>query len=169
VIGMDRRLTTKAHGMKAVLAEKAGRLGVVEVGEPQPAADEALVEVRYIGVCGTDLHAYKGSHPFVTYPRVLGHEISGVLLAEPRDTALLPSGIKVGDPVIVEPYINCRTCHMCRAGRPNACLQLKVLGVHIDGAMTERIAVRADKVYRVSDGLSLRDAEIGRASCRERV
>jgi L-gulonate 5-dehydrogenase len=146
--------------MRAVLAEKAGRLRVVEIGEPRPAEDEALVEVRYIGVCGTDLHAYKGSHPFVTYPRVLGHEISGVLLAGPREGSLLPAGIRVGDPVIVEPYIHCRTCHMCRAGRANACLRLQVLGVHIDGAMTERIAVRADKVHRVPDGLSLRDAAL---------
>jgi 2-desacetyl-2-hydroxyethyl bacteriochlorophyllide A dehydrogenase len=146
--------------MKAILAEQAGRLGVVEIGEPQPTEEEALVEVHYVGLCGTDMHAYKGSHPFLTYPRVLGHEISGVLLAGPKEPQRLPTGIHVGDPVVVEPYINCRTCHMCRAGRTNACLQLKVLGVHIDGAMTQRIAVRADKVHRVPDGLSLRDAAL---------
>jgi 2-desacetyl-2-hydroxyethyl bacteriochlorophyllide A dehydrogenase len=146
--------------MKAVLARNPGHLGLAEIAEPAPADDQAVVEVRYVGVCGTDLHAYKGSHPFVTYPRVLGHEISGVLLAGPRDAALLSDGIKAGDPVIVEPYINCRACHMCRAGRGNACLELKVLGVHIDGAMTERVAVRADKVHRIPDGLSLRDAAL---------
>lgn len=144
--------------MKAVRAEQPGRLVVADVAEPAPGADEAVIEVRYIGVCGSDMHAHKGTHPFVTYPRVLGHEISGVLAAEPANKILLPGNIRVGDPVIVEPYINCRTCHMCRAGRPNACLELKVLGVHVDGGMTERIAVRADKLRRVPEGLSLRDA-----------
>lgn len=146
--------------MKAILAQQAGKLEIVEIGEPQPTADEALIEVHYIGVCGTDMHAYKGSHPFVTYPRVLGHEISGVLLAGPKREGILPAGLRDGDPVVIEPYINCRTCHMCRAGRTNACLDLKVLGVHIDGAMTQRIAVRADKVHRVPDGLSVRDAAL---------
>ncbi len=147
--------------MKALLADRPGRLAAVEIPEPLPGPNEALVEVRYVGVCGSDMHAYRGSHPFVTYPRVLGHEISGVLAALPNDRTMVPAGIAVGDPVVVEPYINCGACHMCRAGRPNACLELKVLGVHIDGAMTQRIAVRADKLYRVPAGLSLRDAALG--------
>lgn len=146
--------------MNGVLAPRPGELGIADIVEPRPADDQAVIEVRYIGVCGSDMHAYKGTHPFVTYPRVLGHEISGILAAVPRDASLLRSGICVGDPVIVEPYINCGVCHMCQAGRPNACLQLKVLGVHIDGAMTRYIAVRADKILRIPDGLSLRDAAL---------
>ena len=145
--------------MKAVQAHEPGRLEAVEIPEPQPAGDQAIVEVHYVGVCGTDMHAYRGSHPFVTYPRVLGHELSGVV-AEVQRATPLPDGLQVGDPVIVEPYMNCGTCHMCRDGRPNACLHLKVLGVHIDGAMTRRIAVRADKLHRVPAGLSLRDAAL---------
>src|SRR5512140_312434 len=117
--------------MKAILADRPGNLRLLDIAAPDPAPDEALVEVHYVGVCGTDMHAYKGSHPFVTYPRVLGHELSGILLEAPRGESL-PAGIAVGDPVIVEPYIHCRACHMCLAGRPNACLHLKVLGVHID-------------------------------------
>lgn len=143
--------------MKALQAAQPGTLAVVEIADPRPSNDEAVVEVHYVGICGTDMHAYKGSHPFVTYPRVLGHEISGVLVAPPR-SATLPDGLAVGDNVVIEPYINCGACHMCAAGRPNACLQLKVLGVHIDGGMARRVAVRADKLFRVPEGLSLRDA-----------
>lgn len=146
--------------MRAIQAARPGRLAVVEIPEPSLSPDEAVVEVRYVGVCGSDMHAYRGTHPFVTYPRVLGHEISGLLARLPEDRSQLPAGIAVGDPVVIEPYINCGGCHMCRAGRPNACLHLKVLGVHIDGAMTQRIAVRADKLRRVPEGLSLRDAAL---------
>ncbi len=145
--------------MKALQAHEPGRLAVIDVAEPQPKRDEAIVEVHYVGVCGTDMHAYKGSHPFMTYPRVLGHELSGILLQAPH-AAPLPGGLKAGDRIVIEPYIHCGDCHMCRAGRPNACLQLKVLGVHVDGGMTKRIAIRADLLHRVPEGLSLRDAAL---------
>jgi L-gulonate 5-dehydrogenase len=145
--------------MRAVQARQPGHLQLVDLPEPRPASDEAIIEIRCIGICGSDLHAYNGSHPFVTYPRVLGHECSGVLVEAPRGGGL-PAEMKVGDGVVIEPYIHCRQCHMCRAGRPNACLQLKVLGVHVDGTMTERMAVRADKLHRVPEGLSLRSAAL---------
>jgi L-gulonate 5-dehydrogenase len=145
--------------MKAVLARKAGQIEITDIPDPRAASEEAVVEIHYAGICGSDLHAYKGSHPFVTYPRVLGHECSGVLVEGPSDGPL-PQGLKAGDGVVIEPYINCGNCHMCRSGRPNACLHLKVLGIHVDGTMTQRIAVRADKLHRVPDGLPLRSAAL---------
>jgi len=98
---------------------------------PSPAADEALVRVHSIGVCGTDLHAFAGRQPFFTYPRVLGHEL-GVEVVQAPDN---PYGVAVGDRCAVEPYLNNPESHASRLGRPNCCEELQVLGVHVDGGM----------------------------------
>jgi len=146
--------------MKAIQAIKPGELRLVDVPEPQPRDDEALIEVRYAGICGSDLHGYRGVHPFMTYPRLLGHEIAGVVLSAPRKAAAAAGQIKPGDRVIVEPYLNCRTCHMCQAGRTNACVGMQVIGVHVDGGMCERLAIRANKLHRVPEHVSLKHAAL---------
>jgi len=114
------------------------------------APGEALVRVRRIGICGTDLHAYRGRQPFFTYPRILGHEL-GVEVLEVNDGAV---GIRPGDRCALEPYLNCETCIACRRGKPNCCVDLKVLGVHTDGGMRELITVPVDKLHP-SESLTL--------------
>jgi 2-desacetyl-2-hydroxyethyl bacteriochlorophyllide A dehydrogenase len=115
--------------------------------------DEVLVAVKRIGICGTDIHAYGGNQPFFSYPRVLGHELSGVVEAVGTGAAT----IKPGDVVTIIPYMHCGECTACRSGKTNCCTQMKVYGVHMDGGMAEKLKVPASHVFVVND-LSVDDA-----------
>jgi len=136
--------------MLTIVLEKPGRFVAEERPEPTPAPGTALVRVRRIGVCGTDLGAFAGKQPFFNYPRVLGHEL-GVEVVDPGDA---PHGLRVGDRCAVEPYFNCGTCAACRRGKPNCCESLRVLGVHIDGGMTPLLRIPTHKLHK-SDRLDL--------------
>ncbi|NNM84439.1 MAG: alcohol dehydrogenase catalytic domain-containing protein, partial [Phycisphaerales bacterium] len=121
--------------MQTLLLEKPGQFNLVDRPEPQTAGPGmALVRVVCVGVCGTDLHAYKGRQPFFEYPRVLGHELGVQVLAVGDGVA----NVKPGDRCCVEPYLNCGKCIACRRGRVNCCTSLKVLGVHTDGGYCSR-------------------------------
>ena len=130
--------------MNAVRLVEPGRFARVENDPPgRPAPGEAIVRVRRVGICGTDLHAYSGNQPFFTYPRILGHELGVEVLS----VGSAVSGIRVGDLCSVEPYINCQKCIACRSGKPNCCTELRVMGVHTDGGMREELAVPARKLH----------------------
>src|SRR5688500_1524126 len=136
--------------MKTIILNEPGRFSLTDTLEPRsPAPGEAMVRVHRVGVCGTDLHAYRGRQPFFTYPRILGHEL-GVEVVEVGENA---HGIRPGDRCAVEPYLNCGTCIACRHGKTNCCVELRVLGVHTDGGMREFIAVPVNKLHR-SESLS---------------
>lgn len=131
--------------MKTIILDRPGQLSLTETPPPtRPAANEAAVRVRRVGVCGTDLHAFKGEQPFFTYPRVLGHEL-GVEVVGVGENA---GGLRVGDRCAVEPYLSCGACFACRRGKSNCCVRLQVLGVHADGGMREVITVPAGKLHR---------------------
>jgi len=131
--------------MKTLVLEKPGQFEAVDAPLPgSPQAGEALVRVHRIGVCGTDLHAYRGRQPFFTYPRVLGHELGVEVLSVGEGV----TSVSPGDRCSVEPYLNCGSCVACRRGKPNCCAQLKVLGVHTDGGMREQMIVPARKLHR---------------------
>jgi 2-desacetyl-2-hydroxyethyl bacteriochlorophyllide A dehydrogenase len=135
--------------MKTIFLEQPGLLRLADTPPPdEPGAGQALVRVRCVGVCGTDLHAFKGEQPFFSYPRVLGHEL-GVEVVAIGPVERQPE-LAVGDYCSVNPYLNCGHCSACRRGRPNCCLNLAVLGVHIDGGMRELIAVPIDKLRKSS-------------------
>ena len=137
--------------MKTILLDSPGRLLLSDSKPPgKMPPGEALVRVRRVGVCGTDMHAFRGRQPFFTYPRILGHEL-GVEVLEVGEN---PHGIRSGDRCAVEPYLNCGRCIACRAGKTNCCESLQVLGVHVDGGMRELITVPVDKLHR-SESLSL--------------
>lgn len=104
---------------------------------------QALVRVVCIGICGTDLHAYRGQQPFFTYPRVLGHELAVEILALEGDSF----GLKVGDQCAVEPYLDCGQCQACRRGLTNCCENLQVLGVHTEGGMVEYLKIPTGKLH----------------------
>jgi len=130
--------------MRTIILQAPGRFAYAD----QPAdvvlqPGEALVKVGRIGICGTDLHAFRGRQPFFSYPRILGHEL-GVEVVE---TAGPAGGLKPGDRCSVEPYLNCGTCIACRRGKPNCCVQLRVLGVHTDGGMREFLVVPTAKLH----------------------
>lgn len=130
--------------MKTIVLQEPGKLLVTETDPPAGNSQgEALVRVRSVGICGTDLHAYRGRQPFLEYPRILGHEL-GVEILEIGEN---PGGLREGDLCSVEPYLNCGECISCGDGRPNCCTRLEVLGVHIDGGMREMISVPSNKLH----------------------
>jgi 2-desacetyl-2-hydroxyethyl bacteriochlorophyllide A dehydrogenase len=130
--------------MLQISLEKPGRFVAQDGPEPHRRAEEALVRVHRIGVCGTDLHAFAGRQPFFEYPRILGHEL-GVEVIDPGDE---PNGLQPGDRCSVEPYLTCGRCIACRRGKTNCCTQLLCLGVHTDGGMRPLISVPARKLHR---------------------
>jgi 2-desacetyl-2-hydroxyethyl bacteriochlorophyllide A dehydrogenase len=130
--------------MLQITLERPGCFAASEIAEPVALPGHALVRVRRIGVCGTDLHAFAGRQPFFEYPRVLGHEL-GVEVVDPGDD---PGELKAGDRCSVEPYLNCGRCVACRRGKTNCCTSLKVLGVHIDGGMRPLLAIPVRKLHR---------------------
>jgi 2-desacetyl-2-hydroxyethyl bacteriochlorophyllide A dehydrogenase len=121
-----------------------------DVAPPNASIGEALVKVRKVGVCGSDFHAYAGEHPIYTFPRVLGHEISGEV-AGIGDNG---GGIATGDRCAIEPYISCGSCRACRIGRPNCCESLRLFGVHVDGGMQGLLSVPLQLLHK-SDRLTL--------------
>jgi 2-desacetyl-2-hydroxyethyl bacteriochlorophyllide A dehydrogenase len=122
--------------MLTVICESPGNLLAFQGPRPQRAPGEVLLRVRRVGVCGTDLHIYTGHQPYLEYPRVMGHELSGEVEEADVDSGLVP-----GDAVYVMPYLSCGRCVACRQGKPNCCVQIQVLGVHRDGAFAEYITV----------------------------
>ncbi len=136
--------------MQQIVLEQPGRFVSVDAAPPVRGANEALVGVRRVGVCGTDLHAFAGEQPFFTYPRILGHELGVEVVEAPANDR----GLKPGDRCAVEPYLSCGECHACRSGRYNCCEHLRVLGVHTDGGMRELLAVPVDRLHK-SETLSL--------------
>lgn len=128
--------------MKALAVDAPGRARVIEVAEPPTAADsESLLQVRRIGLCGTDLNTFRGKNPMVTYPRILGHEVAATVLSGPSDSPA------AGSDVTLSPYTACGKCPSCRRGRVNACQFNQTLGVQRNGALTERITYASDKLY----------------------
>ncbi|HVT95374.1 MAG TPA: zinc-binding alcohol dehydrogenase family protein [Bryobacteraceae bacterium] len=136
--------------MRQIILEQPGSFAERSVEPPLAAPGEALVSIRRIGICGTDLHAFAGRQPFFEYPRVLGHELGvEVLEAPPNDR-----GISAGDRCAVEPYVNCGECRACRRGLSNCCERIQVLGVHRDGGMQEIFSVPVRLLHK-SEKLTL--------------
>ena len=135
--------------MKAIVLEEPGRLRLRDMPRPDsPAPGQALVRVRRVGICGTDLHAYAGNQNFFSYPRIMGHELAVEALALGADSA----AVAVGDTCCVVPYLHCGDCIACRRGKTNCCVNMQVLGVHIDGGMREQFTLPADKLL-TADGV----------------
>jgi 2-desacetyl-2-hydroxyethyl bacteriochlorophyllide A dehydrogenase len=134
--------------MKTIVLDTPGAFRLTDTQPDAPAAGEALVRVHRVGICGTDLHAYRGRQPFFSYPRILGHELGVEIVAFGPDTA--PPGLAVGDICAVEPYLNCGQCGACRRGKTNCCEKLHVLGVHSDGGMREFITVPVGKLHKAA-------------------
>jgi 2-desacetyl-2-hydroxyethyl bacteriochlorophyllide A dehydrogenase len=130
--------------MKAVVLEGPGQALLTSIPEARIGSeDEILLQVRKIGLCGTDLNSYRGRNPLVSFPRVPGHEIAATVAElNPKHPEWQP-----GMQVTLSPYKNCGECAACRRNRPNACQFNQTLGVQRDGALTELIAVPANKLF----------------------
>jgi threonine dehydrogenase-like Zn-dependent dehydrogenase len=121
---------------------------------PDPALkpDQVLIAPGYTGICGTDLHIYRGEfHDRVSFPAILGHEFGGVI----QETGKAVQGLKAGDRVVVDPIIPCGGCPACLTGHGNACRTLKLLGVDLDGGFGEYVTAAAHQVYRLPDNVPM--------------
>ncbi|MEM6642557.1 MAG: zinc-binding alcohol dehydrogenase family protein [Bacteroidota bacterium] len=122
--------------MKYIVCDQPDQFSLQSKQAPARKEGEALLAVKKVGICGTDLHAFKGNQPFFNYPRILGHELGcEVLEIEPNEQGIAP-----GDKVIVMPYINDPNSNASLAGKPNCCQNIRVLGVHTDGGMQDVIS-----------------------------
>ncbi|MEO5683162.1 MAG: zinc-binding alcohol dehydrogenase family protein [Chitinophagaceae bacterium] len=132
--------------MKSLICTTPGQFEYSDIAEPVIEAGKTLLRIKRIGICGTDLHAFEGTQPFFSYPRILGHELAADIV-ETDD-----ANFTKGEAVTFIPYFNCGTCIACRMGKPNCCTSIKVCGVHIDGGMVEYLSVPSYSLVH-GDGL----------------
>lgn len=141
--------------MKAIKIEKPWEISCVDMEMPVPKEGEALIRVKTAGICGSDIGAFRGTNGLVSYPRIIGHEIAGEIVSIPENNK---NGLKIGDRVVVDPYLYCGSCYPCSIGRTNCCTELKVLGVHVDGGMAEYICHPADMLVKIPEGMTWEEA-----------
>ncbi len=139
--------------MKAVTFVKPGRIELTEQPAPQVGPEDILIDMHYVGLCGTDLSTYRGTMQLVSYPRIPGHENSGIILEK---GARVPDTFAEGDQVTISPYAHCGDCPPCRQGRVNCCVTNRTLGVQRDGALLDRFVVDYRDVF-TSRELSLKE------------
>ncbi len=135
--------------MDVVVCTRPGELALDRRERPARGPGEVLIRVRRVGMCGTDYHIFRGTQPYLEYPRIIGHELAGEIVE--GDEA---GRFAAGQTVCVMPYLSCGDCNACRAGRTNCCTRLAVLGVHRDGGLAEYLAIDARFVIG-AQGLSL--------------
>ncbi|MDR2493780.1 MAG: alcohol dehydrogenase catalytic domain-containing protein, partial [Spirochaetaceae bacterium] len=141
--------------MKQLITEKPRVLTMTEAEAPRIAdPKEVLIQTKAAGICGSDVHIYHGTSPVATYPRVMGHEIVGVV----AEIGAAVTTVKKGDRVIVDQIVSCGECYPCAMGRPNICCNLRVRGVHIDGGYREYLTASEDALYILPENLSFTDA-----------
>lgn len=133
--------------MEALICTEPGSFEYKDIPAPVLQPGHAIIKIRRVGICGTDLHAYTGTQPYFTYPRILGHELAADLIEADGADGFVP-----GEALTVMPYFNCGKCVACRNGKPNCCTDIKVCGVHVDGAMRTYLSVPSYSLIK-SEGL----------------
>jgi L-iditol 2-dehydrogenase len=133
-----------------------GKIDIRDVPRPKPAADEVLIQIKRIGVCGSDIHVFHGLHPYTSYPVVQGHEVAGVVAATGADV----TGFAPGDKVVFMPQVTCGVCYPCRHGMYHICDSLKVMGFQTNGAAQEYFAVSVNNVLKLPASTSLDQAAL---------
>jgi L-iditol 2-dehydrogenase len=137
--------------MKQAVMNAPGRIEFREIDKPVPQENQVLIDVKRIGVCGSDIHVWHGQHPYTNYPIVQGHEVSGVI----AEVGGRVEGLSVGDRVTLMPQVTCGECYMCLHGMYHICESLKVLGFQTDGTAQDSFAIDADKVLKLPAGVPL--------------
>jgi L-gulonate 5-dehydrogenase len=135
--------------MRAAVFGAPRDIALARRARPEPGMGEVLVEVRAAGVCAGDLYIFLGKNPYVTYPRIGGHEIAGRVAALGEGV----TGVSVGAEVVVEPFIGCGHCYPCRIGKPNCCANLRIIGVHREGGFADYVVAPVDKIVEIPRGL----------------
>lgn len=135
--------------MKAVYLKEPNDICIKQIDKPVYREGYALVKVKSMGICGSDIGAFRGVNKMVSYPRVIGHELAGVV----EEIGENPNNIKPGDRVVIDPYLWCGHCYSCQMGRTNACESMRCLGVHTDGGMTEYMLHPAHQLVPLADSI----------------
>ncbi len=136
--------------MKAMVLHGGGELRRETMPDPTPRPNEAIVRVHACSICGSDVHAYHGKHPRLTFPRILGHEFAGEIVAIGKDVR----GFAVGQRVCCDIDFACGRCGPCLEGRGNICEDLRTMGFDRDGAYAEYAAVPDFNLYALPDNVS---------------
>lgn len=139
--------------MKRMLLKEYKTIIPEQVTRPEPEKGEVLIKVSHVGICGSDISAFYGKHPYIPFPMVLGHEFTGYIAAAGPDTETFP----VGSRVTVLPHLPCRSCEACAEKRYNHCRQLKCLGCQADGAQAEYVLAPSDMVFLLPESVSMED------------
>ncbi len=134
--------------MKTLVCTCPGQFEYIQTDYPLQKSGHSILQIKRIGICGTDLHAFEGTQPFFSYPRILGHELAAEIVQTDA------SGFQIGEKVTVIPYLHCGECVACKQGKTNCCSSLQVLGVHIDGGMRTYISIPNQYILK-GEGLSL--------------
>ncbi|HEU5164117.1 MAG TPA: zinc-binding alcohol dehydrogenase family protein [Chitinophagaceae bacterium] len=132
--------------MKALVCEEPGSIQYIKKEKPFLQNGHAILKIKRIGICGTDLHAFEGTQPFFNYPRILGHELAAEIVEIETNNEFA-----VGYKVTFSPYFYCGNCIACRNGLTNCCADIKVFGVHVDGGMCELISVPLQYLIKGND------------------
>ncbi len=112
---------------------------------PEITHHEILIKVKVAGICGSDVHFFDGSHPYRNYPRIHGHELSGIVEKIGEEV----ENVNAGDHIVVEPLIYCGKCYPCRIGKYNCCVNLQVIGAHVDGGFAEYLKIPAHLAHKI--------------------
>jgi len=143
--------------MKAAYYPEKNSIDLVELEIPKAGKGEALIKVKYGGICGSDLHVYHGAHPTATFPVIPGHEFVGELVELGEDAC---TDAKPGEIVVAQPFSSCGVCEACITGNDNVCQSLKLLGAHMDGCFAEYVTIPARKMYRLPNSIDLKLAAL---------
>lgn len=141
--------------MKALFFEGPHKLAFKTIGTPKIGAHDVLLKIKSVGICGTDLHIFNGGTD-VQPNIIIGHEFSGEVAAVGK----LVANVKKGDRVVAEHFITCGACYFCLRGKPNLCVQSRVIGMHLPGALQEYMAIPAKLVYKFPQSLSFEEAAL---------
>jgi len=142
--------------MLQAIMVKPGKIIYKEIEKPRPREMEVLVKVKKIGICGSDIHVFRGTHPYTGYPIVQGHEISGII----EGVGSLVEDFYIGEKVILMPQVVCGKCYPCRHGMYNICDELKVMGFQTNGAAQEYISVNKKMILEIPESLSFNEGSM---------
>jgi L-iditol 2-dehydrogenase len=142
--------------MRAVVLTGIERIELLDIEEPTASPTDVTIEVRAGGICGSDMHAYRGHHPFRKPPVVMGHEVAGRVIAIGSEVAR----VAIGDRVAVEPQIACGTCPSCLRGLANLCAHARRPGLGWSGTFAERMTAPEHVVYRLGRDTSYEEGAL---------
>ncbi|MFD1448758.1 zinc-binding alcohol dehydrogenase family protein [Oceanobacillus profundus] len=141
--------------MKAIRIPEAHIIEVLDIPVPElEKENEVKVKIKRVGICGSDMHIYHGTNPLATYPRIVGHEVTGEIV----EVGSGVSKVSIGDHVVIEPITYCGECYACKNGRPNVCKEVSVFGVHEDGGMREFVVLEDKQVHKVDSEIEWDEA-----------